>query len=162
MTYLIDGHNLIPHIPGLSLDQLDDEMELVTLLVNFSNKNKSQVEVYFDHGNLNSERDFQRGRVHAHFVLPPMIADNAMLSRLLGIGRAAKNYIVVTSDQNIQNRARRVGAAVMSSQNFAQLLHNSIDKISRRHSGQKPADNEKEIDEWLNLFNEGKSDPPKT
>jgi predicted RNA-binding protein with PIN domain len=89
MTYLIDGHNLIPHIPGLCLDQLDDEMGLVTLLVNFSNKKKSQVEVYFDHGNLNSERDFQRGRVHVHFVLPPMIADNAMLSRLLGIGSNA-------------------------------------------------------------------------
>jgi predicted RNA-binding protein with PIN domain len=162
MTYLIDGHNLIPHIPGLTLDQLDDEMELVNLLVNFSNKKKSQVEIYFDHGNLNSERDFQRGHVHAHFVLPPMIADNALLSHLLGIGRAAKNYIVITSDQNVQNRARRVGAAVISSQNFAQLLQNTIDKETQGLSGRKTANGEKEIDEWLKLFNEGKSDSPKT
>ena len=162
MTYLIDGHNLIPHIPGLSLDQLDDEMDLVTLLVNFSNKKKSQIEVFFDHGNLNSERDFHRGRVHAHFVLPPMNADNALLSRLLGIGRAAKNYIVVTSDQNVQSRASRIGAEVMSSQNFAQLLQNTIDQNLQNLSGEKTANGEKEIDEWLRLFNESKSDPPKT
>ena len=50
MTYLIDGHNLIPYIAELSLDQLDDEEELVTLLVNFSIKQNCQIEVYFDRG----------------------------------------------------------------------------------------------------------------
>ena len=40
MTYLIDGHNLIPHVAGLSLDQLDDEDGLVALLVGFSIKQK--------------------------------------------------------------------------------------------------------------------------
>jgi len=32
MPYLIDGHNLIPKIPGLRLDQLDDEQSLFALL----------------------------------------------------------------------------------------------------------------------------------
>jgi predicted RNA-binding protein with PIN domain len=162
MTYLIDGHNLIPHVTGLSLDQLDDEEGLVTLLVDLSIKRKCQIEVYFDHGQFNHEREFKRGRVQAHFVRSPMIADSAILARLLGIGKAAKNYIVVTSDQNVQNRARRIGAVVMPSQKFAQLLNNTIDKKKPARQGQRPVNNEKEIDEWIKLFSGKKSDPPKT
>ena len=162
MTYLIDGHNLIPNVAGLSLDQLDDEEGLVALLVGFSIKRNCQVEVYFDRGHLSSEREFRRGRVNVHFVLPPMIADSAILARLLGIGKAAKNYIVVTSDQNVQNRARRIGAMVMPSQKFARLLKNTDNKKVPGCQGQKPANNEKEIDEWMKLFSRGKSDPPKT
>ena len=162
MTYLIDGHNLIPCVAGLSLDQLDDEEGLVTLLLDFSIKRNCQVEVYFDRGHLNSEREFRRGRVHIHFVLPPMIADSAILARLLGIGKAAKNYIVVTSDQNIQNRVRRIGATVMPSQKFAQLLIVTDNKKDPDHQKQKPATNEKEIDEWMKVFSKGKSDPKKT
>ncbi len=162
MTYLIDGHNLIPFVAGLSLDQLDDEEELVSLLVRLSIEKNCQVEVYFDHGNLNSEREFKRGRVHVHFVLPPMIADSAILARLLGIGKAAKNYIVVTSDQTVQNRARRIGATVMPSQKFAQYLQKPNNKKVPNRQGQKPADNEKEIEEWMRLFTRGKSDPPET
>ena len=162
MTYLIDGHNLIPHVDGLSLDQLDDEDGLVTLLVDFSIKRICQVEVYFDRGQVNSEREYRRGRVHVHFVPPPMIADSGILSRLLGIGKAAKNYIVVTSDQNVQTRAHRIGATVLSSQKFAQLLKNTGEKKVQGRQEQKPAKNENEIDEWMKLFSRGKSEHPKT
>ena len=162
MTYLIDGHNLIPHIAGLSLDQLDDEEKLVSLLVNFSNRRNCQIEVYFDRGQIVSEREYRRGRVQVHFVLPPMIADSAILARLLGIGKAAKNYIVVTSDQNVQNHARTIGAAVLTSQKFARLLDNTDKEKGPGLQGQKPADTEKEIDEWMKLFSRGKSDQPKT
>jgi uncharacterized protein len=162
MTYLIDGHNLIPHIAGLSLDQLDDEEGLVDLLVDFSIKKNCQIEVNFDHGHLNSEREFKRGRVHVHFVRSPMDADSAILARLLGIGNAAKNYIVVSSDQNVQNRARRIGATVMPSQKFAQLINNMGDKKRPDRQGQKTANIEKEIDDWMKLFSGGKSDPPET
>jgi predicted RNA-binding protein with PIN domain len=162
MTYLIDGHNLIPHVAGLSLDQFDDEERLITLLVSFSIKHNCQIEVYFDRGQLSNERDLRRGRVHVHFILSPMIADSAILARLLGIGNAAKNYIVVTSDQNVQNQSRRIGAKIISSQNFAQLLINIGNKNNPTHQGQKPVNNEKEIDEWMKLFSRGQSEPPKT
>ncbi len=33
--YIIDGHNLIPKLPGRSLRELDDEMALVGLLQTF-------------------------------------------------------------------------------------------------------------------------------
>ncbi|MBP1702274.1 MAG: hypothetical protein H6Q38_1381, partial [Chloroflexi bacterium] len=35
MPYIVDGHNLIPKIPGLSLRAIDDEMQLIELLQEF-------------------------------------------------------------------------------------------------------------------------------
>lgn len=156
MTYLIDGHNLIPRLPGMSLDQLDDEQELINLLAIFSARTGRQVEVYFDQGQVYSQRDYQRNRVHVHFVRKPMIADTAIISRLLGIGKAARNYTVVSGDHEIQTRARRLGAAILSSAEFAKhLLANSGsgEKGSSDTQTQKEKD---DIQEWLELFSKGK------
>jgi len=35
MEWIIDGHNLIPHVRGLSLADLDDEQALIELLIQF-------------------------------------------------------------------------------------------------------------------------------
>ena len=44
MPYIIDGHNLIPHV-GLRLNALDDEMALVEMLREFCRVKKKRVEV---------------------------------------------------------------------------------------------------------------------
>lgn len=155
MTYLIDGHNLIPKLPGMSLDQLDDEQELINLLIAFSRRTGRQVEVYFDQGQVSGQHDYQRKRVHVHFVRKPMIADTAIISRLLGIGKAAKNYTVVSSDREIQDRARHLGAAILSSQEFAKrlLTDSGIGKKSNSDSAQQKVNDD--IQEWLDLFSKG-------
>ena len=48
MPYLIDGHNLIPKIPGLSLEMLDDEDRLIELLQEFARVRRQRIEVFFD------------------------------------------------------------------------------------------------------------------
>ena len=48
MPYLIDGHNLIPRIPGLSLKDLDDETALIQILQRFAARQGSRVDVFFD------------------------------------------------------------------------------------------------------------------
>ena len=48
MPYIIDGHNLIPRIPDLSLQDIDDEMQLVEMLQDFCRISRKKVEVYFD------------------------------------------------------------------------------------------------------------------
>jgi predicted RNA-binding protein with PIN domain len=154
MTYLIDGHNLIPHVSGLSLDHPDDEEELLSLLEAFSQLKKCQIEVYFDRGRIGNDRDIRRNRVSAHFVLPPMAADGAISARLLGIGRAARNYIVVTSDRAIQSRACQSGAGVLSSPEFAALLERV--QSTRKSETGDPTTKPGEIDEWLELFSKNK------
>ena len=51
MPLLVDGHNLIGQVPGLSLADADDEAQLVQLLRRYSTaKRGRQVVVVFDRG----------------------------------------------------------------------------------------------------------------
>jgi len=157
MTFLIDGHNLIPHLPGMSLDQLDDEQALIDLLAGFSASRKCRLEVFFDRAQLDRQQDYQRNRVHVHFVPQPITADGAIIARLLGIGRAARNYTVVTSDRKVQSQARQLGASVLSSENFVRQLQGNRSQANNEQSEPSGGMGENEIAEWLELFSKGKN-----
>jgi len=150
MPYLVDGHNLIPKA-GLRLDSLDDEMELVELLQEFARLHRRQVEVYFDGAPAAQAGTRVLGTVKAHFVRAGTTADDAIARRLRKLGRAAKNWTVVSSDRQVQANARTAHATVLSSEEFARLLY----QTPRLETG-KPATDRKvspgEVDEWLKIF----------
>ena len=150
MPYLIDGHNLIPKL-GLRLDSMDDEIELVTILQEYSRlERKKQVEVYFDGAPASHAGTRRLGTVTAHFVLLGTTADDAIRKRLKKMGKSAKNWIVVSSDRQVQAESRAAQAEVISSDTFAMLLRQA------RNSAPKPVDDRKlskqEVDDWLKLF----------
>ena len=150
MPYLIDGHNLIPKL-GLRLDSLDDEMELVSILQEYSRlERKKQVEVYFDGAPASHAGTRRLGTVTAHFVLLGTTADDAIRKRLKKMGKSAKNWIVVSSDRQVQTESRAVQAEIISSDTFAMLLRQA------RDSAPKPTENrtlsKQEVDDWLKLF----------
>ena len=150
MPYLIDGHNLIPKL-GLRLDSMDDEMELVTILQEYSRlERKKQVEVYFDGAPASHAGTRRLGTVTAHFVLLGTTADDAIRKRLKKMGKSAKNWIVVSSDRQVQAESRAAQAEVISSDTFAMLLRQA------RNSAPKPVNDRKlskqEVDDWLKLF----------
>jgi predicted RNA-binding protein with PIN domain len=133
MPTLIDGHNLIPKL-GLSLHSLDDEMQLVSRLQVFCRAERRQVEVYFDGAPAGQVGTRRLGLVTAHFVRLGSTADSAIRARLKTLGRAARNWIVVTSDRQVQADARAAGPG------------------SAREAGMSDA----EVEEWLHLFRENK------
>jgi predicted RNA-binding protein with PIN domain len=153
MPYLIDGHNLIPKL-GLRLDSPDDEMELIGILQEFSRLSRRGSEVYFDGAPAGQAGIRKFGLVTAHFVRLSSSADSAIRSRLKKLGRAARNWIVVSSDHEVQHAATEYHAAVASSEEFAGQLK----KIQR--PGGKPLDEKvltsEEVEEWLKLFNKKK------
>lgn len=153
MPYLIDGHNLIPKI-GLRLDSMDDEMELAAILQEYCRLERKQVEVYFDGAPTPHAGTRKLGTVTAHFVPLGTTADEAIRRRLKKMGKSAKNWIVVTSDRQVQAEARAAKAEVISSDAFAKQLKGA------RASAPKPADDRKlsqqEVDDWLNFFKEAK------
>ena len=122
MPYLIDGHNLIPKIPGLHLDQLDDEHSLFTLLDKYFKRIRKKAVVYFDQASLSGHSNFHTAYLHAHFVRLPSSADQAILLQLKELGGDARNYTIVTSDHWIADNARAVGDSVISSDDFARKL----------------------------------------
>lgn len=149
MPYLIDGHNLIPKI-GLRLDSVDDEMELIVILQEFYRIAHRQLEVYFDGAPTAQAGTRKLGAVNAHFIRLGTSADNAIRSRLKKLGKSAKNWIVVSSDRQVQAEARAAHAEVLSSESFAKILEQA------RNSAPKSTDerklSQKELDDWLKLF----------
>jgi hypothetical protein len=149
MPFIIDGHNLVPHVPGLSLDMVDDENALIKILQDFAGRVQKQVEVYFDQAPVGSAGSRSFGRVKAHFVQRGITADQAIRRRLGQLGRAAKNWTVVSSDGWVQSQARHVGARVEDSASFAgRLFGAGADEGS---SGDRTL-SDNEVDEWLALF----------
>lgn len=157
MPYLIDGHNLIPKL-GLRLDSFDDEMALVARLNEFCRlTRKTQLEVYFDNAQPAQAEARRIGLVTAHFVRKPLIADQAIRLRLKKLGKAAKNWTVVSSDHGVQNNARAAGAKPISSDEFAGNINAVLSSVPPTPD-QKAALSEREVDEWVKLFREGRSD----
>ena len=152
MPYLIDGHNLIPKV-GLRLDSPDDEMELVAILQEFARLKRQQVEVYFDGAPIGYDGSRKLGTVRAHFVRLGQTADNAIRARLNNMAKDARNWIVVSSDREVQSAARVVHAQFISSEEFVKILRTAVNSAPKANTVDKklsPA----EVDEWLKIFRE--------
>jgi predicted RNA-binding protein with PIN domain len=156
MLYLIDGHNLIPHIPGLSLRQMDDEMRLLDLLQTFSRDHRAKVEVFFDGAAPGWSGAKGFGSVTAHFVLRGTTADEAIRRRLNQISPGS-GVTVISSDKQVQAEARSHRAEVISSRDFARNFPiQKPDQQKKKKTAQTTLSKE-EIEDWLQLF--GDSDP---
>jgi len=150
MSYLIDGHNLIPKL-GLRLDSIDDEMELISVLQEFCRLQRRIAEVYFDGAPAGQARTQKFGMVTAHFVRLGTTADNAIKARLEKLGHAARNWTVVSSDHEVQNSAKGAHANFTSSDSFAGQLKQTGKSAPKTKTEQNLS--AEEVDEWLKFFN---------
>jgi predicted RNA-binding protein with PIN domain len=166
VNFIIDGHNLIAQIPGMSLSMVDDEERLIKLLNQYAKLHKGRplsnragrLEVYFDGAPIGEAGERNYGRVQAHFVTVTQTADEAIRNRLAKLGKSARNWKVVSSDRSIQAAAREMHASVLNSQDFTRLLlealrTNSEDSDSELNQPLSPA----EVEEWLEIFKQRKS-----
>lgn len=156
MIYIVDGHNLIPKLPGLSLEAVDDELRLIEKLQVFCRIQRSSVQVFFDKApaGFSGARSF--GLVRAHFVPQGTIADDAIARHLQRLGKAARNQTLVSSDRRVQAEGRSAGARVMSSETFASLVLEAEAKAAETvRTGEKPL-SAGEVDDWLEIFKSGR------
>ena len=158
MPYIIDGHNLIPKVPGLNLEDLDDEQQLVNLLQDFCRVKQKKVEVFFDNAPAGSSGARTFGCVVARFIRQGRTADQAILEKLRRLEGEARNWTVVSSDREVRNSARSVRAKSMRVEEFAQELtalaadrSQQIQELDKELSTQ-------EVDEWLELFGADEAD----
>jgi predicted RNA-binding protein with PIN domain len=155
MPYLIDGHNLIPKV-GLRLDSPDDEMELVAILREFARLKRQQVEVYFDGAPIGQAGTRKLGTIRAHFIQLGQTADSAIRARLNKMAKDAKNWIIVSSDHEVQSAARVVRAQVISSEEFVKMIRAAISATPKANTDNKKLSTQ-EVEEWLKLFREKNS-----
>jgi predicted RNA-binding protein with PIN domain len=159
MNYIIDGHNLIAKVEGLSLSMLDDEQRLIELLNRYGELRRHKIEVYFDGAPVGQVGIRNFGRVRAHFVAMSQTADDAIHRRLTKMGRAsreARNWVVVSSDRSVQSAAREAQAQVMSAEDFASHLQTSLLQARAGNPENTPEQqmSEAELKEWLTIFKE--------
>lgn len=149
MPYIIDGHNLIPKIQGLSLREIDDEIELIRLLQDFCHRTRKKIDVYFDNAPPGESRTQKFGFVTAHFIRQGSTADAAIQKRLNSLGKSAQTWTVVSSDRQIQAAARARHACVIGSEDFARELRTNVEENESKNDIHLSA---KEVDEWMRIF----------
>ncbi len=152
MPYLVDGHNLIPAIPGLRLSDPDDEARLIELLRAFCARERARATVYFDRGLPGSAATPASGGVTVRFARPPQTADDGIVAHLRRLGGEARNWTVVSSDGEVRRAARHVGARTMSSPSFARRLL-PTDRPAP-HEKPEASTNKEELAYWERLFRE--------
>jgi uncharacterized protein len=153
MPFLVDGHNLIGQIPGLRLDDPDDEYKLVLLLRRYATRKKGRrVVVVFDHGIYGHPQNLNGYGVECVFAKSPRDADAEIMRRIGKIRRNA-DWIVVSSDHAVVGSARAKGIRAQSSQEFGRkLLVRSTATATLDEKGGDRKLSQREIEEWLRLF----------
>jgi predicted RNA-binding protein with PIN domain len=151
MPYLIDGHNLIGSMPDIHLADPDDEMQLVQQIVLYFGKTRKSGTIYFDRRGPGAARTTRFGRLKVEFTTPPNTADHAIQKRLKQLRGEARNYIVISSDRQVQQAAYEAGARVMESHDFVLLLQT---KEAVRNGDEKPTPpiTSNDVNYWEGVF----------
>lgn len=140
-TYIIDGYNLIHKSAKLKKIFIENPQSaresLVSILSDFFATRKDRCIVVFD-GNLNIPSALSTPKVRVIFSTPPDKADDEIKKIIMGKDiNERKNFIVVSSDNEIINCAKACGAGRMSSEEFLKIL-NSRDETFKRDD-EKPS-----------------------
>lgn len=155
MNYIIDGHNLIPHITGLSLSDPEDETKLLELLNRFSRAKRASITVFFDQAPLGKHGARLFGSVRAVFVPTGKTADTAIMEALARNKTAARSITLVSSDRQVQAAGRERRASVKSSSKFAEELLLAFEEFSLAPTESR-TQSTAEIDEWLDIFSKSR------
>lgn len=152
MPYIVDGHNLIPKVPGLNLQDMEDELQLVELLQEFCRVNRKKVEVYFDNAPPGGMEVRKFGSVTARFIRQGRTADQAIINKMKRLSGEARNWTVVSSDREVQAAARKVRAKVLTSEVFARQLQSDLEGAESVSNDLDESLSPDEIQDWMKLF----------
>jgi predicted RNA-binding protein with PIN domain len=156
MQYLIDGHNLIPFIPGITLADMDDEESLVRILQIHARVSRSKLEVFFDKAPAGRAGTRKVGMITVHSITATSIADTAIIARVRSMKKGASSWTVVSSDNRVKTECKRMGAKVVESAEFSKMVQNSMKKEQEKEKEQ-PVVDPGDIEEWLDVFGSGKT-----
>jgi predicted RNA-binding protein with PIN domain len=152
MPLLIDGHNLIGRLPGLRLDDPEDEAKLVARLRTYCARKRKRATVVFDRGLPGGRsRALSGGRLEVVFASAGHTADGILRERICR-ARDPRGLTLITSDNDVIAAAQARGAQVMRSEEFAAHLSapRTVD------AGKDACLSDEEVEEWLRVFEGGR------
>ncbi len=157
-TFLIDGHNLIGAglIPGIHLQQEDDEMRLADWLRARKSYIPGKVVVVFDGGIPGgTSPQLSGGGVTVIFAAQKhTIADTVIYQRARS-SNSPKSVTVVTNDVGLRQKLNPTGVVQMTCSAFLSLIEDNQRRQAQaraRSQKEKPRLSGRELDEWLQMF----------
>lgn len=152
MHYWIDGHNLIGQLPGISLEDPDDERELVGWLRQVMARKNDRCTVFFDAGLPGGpSRDLSSGRVKVVFAHGGTDADAMIMARI----RKAPDpgaVTVVSDDREVREVALQRRMRVLSALEFARLLSAPAPSAVSDEKDPNPTQSPQELANWMDEF----------
>jgi predicted RNA-binding protein with PIN domain len=153
MPIIVDGHNLIPKIPGINLSDIEDEIKLIELLQDYCRLRRVEIVCYFDKAPQGHPRLQRHGQVTAKFARSGKTADEEIKEHLVRLGRSAREWSVVSSDASIQASARASKARIIPSDAFSR----EIEAVLSQENASKNASDDismspEELEMWLKTF----------
>lgn len=155
MPYLIDGNNLIGHIPYLRLDDPKSKYRLVAQLMVFQRIKKRKVILVFD-GPPDLELLGDKYRSKKFVIVYPSEEENAdaVIETWIEKQTNFRQFTVVSCDREIKAFARMNKAKAIDCDKFYKELKTTLKKFkiekSRRKTQKKLSP--LEINHWLEIF----------
>jgi predicted RNA-binding protein with PIN domain len=154
---IIDGHNLIPKIPGLHLKDVDDEARLTEIIQEYCRLVRRQAELFFDGSPEPKVNSRKNGLVHVHFIKLGYSADDAIIHFMRDHQHEKANLILVSSDHRVQNAGLATGCEVVGSDVFARSMNTVFSSETAVQQWKEKPLSTNEVEEWLNLFDGNKN-----
>jgi predicted RNA-binding protein with PIN domain len=155
MPYLIDGNNLIGHIPYLRLGDPKSKHHLVAQLMVFQRIKKRKVILVFD-GPPDLKLLGDKYRSKKFLILYPSNEENAdaVIETWIEKQTNFKQFTVVSSDREIKAFARMNKTKVIDCDNFYKELKSVLKKFKIKKSMKKPQNrlSPLEVSHWLEIF----------
>jgi predicted RNA-binding protein with PIN domain len=157
--FVIDGHNLIPKVPGITLQDDEDENRLIEMVNEFCRLSRSQVELFFDGAPPLHPPAKKSGLVHPHFVRQGYAADDAIIEFVHKNQNPENIFTVVSSDQRVISAVKHGGAEVMTSESFAAEMQRVFSNPQAVQELRNKKLSEREVDAWLEEFQKNQFRP---
>ena len=157
MPYLIDGSNLIGHIPTLELRDSRSKHRLVAQLLIFQSIKKTKIILVFD-GPPDPELLGKKYKRKELTILWPNREESAdtIIKERAQMQSDMRHLNVVSSDREIKNFALDIGAKVLNCKEFHKLLKTALKehKESQAMNKEDITLSPLEIDHWMEIFGE--------
>jgi predicted RNA-binding protein with PIN domain len=150
--FVVDGHNLIPKIPGIRLEDLEDENRLIDILNEFCRLGRAQVEVFFDGAPNPAAPKKKSGLTHAHFIRKGLSADDAIIDYVRNQQKPNFQLTVVSSDHRVQFSVKTTGAITMTSEAFAAEMQRVFTSPTALQEQKEKQLSPREVALWLDEF----------
>lgn len=153
MPYLIDGHNLIAHLPDIDLADPHDEARLVNKLKSFAAGRRAKCTVIFDGGLPGGQSSLSTRGVSVIFASAAHSSADDLIKRRIANLSDKRGWTVVSSDRDIQASARRYRVKTMTAADFTYAMQRPEPPAGTAPGEEIDPDIPAgDIEDWLDIF----------